>query len=69
MLPQAEQKNKNHQDDLLTKEQRKSKIRTGGARSRPRTLPVALFTHKGATYNLRFTRLQRAGCVRAPQAV
>ena len=41
MLPQAEQKNKNHQDDLLTKGQRKSKIRTGGARSRPGTLPNA----------------------------
>ena len=64
----AERTDKNHLHGLPTKEQHKIKIRTGGARSRPRTLPVALFTHKGATYNLRFTRLQRAGCVRAPQA-
>ena len=42
----AEQKSKNRLHCLPTKEQRRSKICTGGARSRPRTLPVALFTHK-----------------------
>ena len=37
-VPQAERTDKNHYNDLPTKDRHKSKIRTGGARSRPNTL-------------------------------